>query len=315
MTTEKNLDIVVVGSLFMDLISYTKRIPVPGEAIMGSDFQTGFGGKGANQCVAASRLGSKCAFVGKLGNDVYGKQYHDNLVKEGINVDFTKVENNVPTGVASIIVGEEDGQNIIVCVFGATGLVSPSFVNEAEPLIASAKVLVVQLEIAVESSFTALQLAKKHGVKSIFNVAPGVKDLPREMLSITDILCLNETEAEIVTGLEKISDKATAQQGVEKLRQDFNCKNSIIITLGSEGVFLWDSEKSSYHFVSAPKVSAIDCTGAGDCFVGTLAHCLATSTSPNLLHAVEQAVTNASDSVLRRGTQYSYPHKLIPIQN
>ncbi|ODN01830.1 Ribokinase [Orchesella cincta] len=311
----KGNDIVVVGSLFMDLISYTERIPVPGETIVGTDFQTGYGGKGANQCVAASRLGTKCAFVGKLGNDVYGKQYYDNMVKEGVNVNYIKIEDKVPTGVASIIVGAADGQNIIVCVFGATGLVTPAFVEEAEPLIANSKVVVVQLEIAVESSFRALQLAKKHSVKSIFNVAPGVKDLPREMLSITDILCLNETEAEIVTGLSNIHDRESAESAIEKLRNEFQCQNSIIITLGSEGVLLWDSQTNRYHFVVAPKVQAVDCTGAGDCFVGTLAHCLAAATGDSddhLINAVKQAVTNASDSVLRKGTQSSFPHKLIP---
>lgn len=122
-------------------------------------------------------------------------------------------------------------------------------------------------------------------------------------------------KAEIVTELKKISNKETAQEAVEILKQNFNCKNSIIITLGAEGVLVWDCETGSYQFVPARKVSAIDSTGAGDCFVGTLAHCLATSTITNLTSAVQQAAANATDSVLRRGTQYSFPHKLIPIQS
>lgn len=127
-----------------------------------------------------------------------------------------------------------------------------------------------------------------------------------------------------MTGMDKINNKESAQQAIAKLRNDFGCKNSIIITLGSEGVMLWDSETTAYHFVSAPKTSAVDCTGAGDCFVGTLAHCIAVTINDSaakegntekydLVGAVKQAVANASDSVLRRGTQYSFPNKLIPV--
>ncbi len=135
-------------------------------------------------------------------------------------------------------------------------------------------------------------------------------------------------QAEIVTGMDKINNKESAQQAIEILRNDFECKNSIIVTLGSEGVMLWDSETTAYQFVSAPKVSAVDCTGAGDCFVGTLAHCIAVTINDSastarandgnkenydLVGAVKQAVANASESVLRRGTQYSFPNKLIPV--
>jgi ribokinase len=308
MSSNKSVDITVVGSIFMDLICYADRLPKPGETLGGTDFQAGYGGKGANQCISAQRLGAKTAFVGKLGKDAYGKQYYENFVSEGVSVEGIVFEEDVPTGVASIMVGNDNGENFIVIVEGATKLVSPSYVKETgEALIASSKIVVCQLEIPPESSLTALRLAKEKRVRTIFNPAPAVSGLPEEIFRQTDILILNETEAEIISGMEKIIDQAGAEAAIEKLRK-LGCTN-VILTLGADGALLWDNSLKSYQRFQAPKVKAVDTTGAGDCFVGTFAFCI--SRGDELSTALRKAIANASDSVQRKGTQKSFPSKIL----
>ncbi|CAG7729618.1 unnamed protein product [Allacma fusca] len=300
-------DVTVVGSIFMDLICYADRLPKPGETLGGTDFQTGYGGKGANQCIAAQRLGIKTAFVGKLGKDAYGKEYYENFLSEGVSVEGITLEDNVPTGVASIMVGTDTGENFIIIAEGATKLVTPSYVKEAgEALISSSKLVVCQLEIPHESSLTALRLAKQHGVPTIFNPAPAVSGLPKEIFQLCDHIILNETEAEIISGLEKIQDQLGLEQAIEKLKE-LGCTN-IILTLGSDGALVWDNSRKSYERFQAPKVKAVDTTGAGDCFVGAYAACIARG--DELSTAVRNAIANASDSVQRKGTQKSFPYKI-----
>jgi len=200
---------------------------------------------------------------------------------------------------------------MIILAPGATGKMSPASLQRPLPVetIKDAKVLICQLETPTEASREALRIAKANGVTTIWNAAPGKGDLPLEMFRLADILCINETEAEIITGVPNVETLEQAKLATAKLVADFGAK-AVIITLGSEGALLWDHVKTEYHDIKTPNLgTVVDSTGAGDCFVGTLAHCLAQGDP--LTAATQKAVRNASFSVLSKGTQTSYPHTII----
>ncbi|XP_064603449.1 ribokinase-like isoform X2 [Liolophura sinensis] len=299
------MDVVVVGSCNVDLISYVPRLPKPGETIHGSRFSIGFGGKGANQCVSSGRLGARTAMVAKIGTDSFGDDYLKNLQDSGVNTDFVYRTSEASTGVAPISVTDE-GQNAIVIVPGANLLLTESDVIAAETLIQSAKVLVCQLEISPPITVMAMRLARKHGVRTILNPAPALSDLPEEMFTLSDILCPNETEAEILSGMsvKSVDDAKKASL----LLLDRGCK-AVIITLGEQGaVVAFQGETTPIH-IPAKKVKSIDSTGAGDAFLGGLAFYLSTLPGLEFIEAVRRAGEIATISVQAEGTQKSYPYR------
>uniref|UniRef100_A0A1B0GQU7 Ribokinase n=1 Tax=Phlebotomus papatasi TaxID=29031 RepID=A0A1B0GQU7_PHLPP len=272
----ENVDVIVLGSCIMDFISYVPRIPKVGETIHGSRFATGFGGKGANQCVAASRLGSRCAMVGKLGQDSWGQAYRDHLQQEGIDISHLSQIDGQSTGIAQINVSESDGANNIVIVVGANNSLSVPDADLAAQHFPKARVLVCQLETPMSATIRALELFP--GI-SILNAAPALEDTPQKLLQSPTIFCVNETEASLMTKLP-VESVLEAKKAIEVLQE--MGANTVIITLGANGaVFREKASLTTVHVKIPPVDSVVDTTGAGDAFIGALAHLLAKVENPD----------------------------------
>lgn len=292
--------VVVVGSTNTDMVVTSTKMPLPGETVLGNEFDVIPGGKGANQAVAASRAGSQVSFVGKVGNDDFGRKTRLEFVGNKISTKNIAVDPDKPSGVALIIVDEQTGQNSIVVASGANGNLTCEDVKNAEDDIKSADVLLVQLEIPIETVQYALELAKKHGVLTVLNPAPA-QALSNEMLSLVDVITPNESETEILIGI-KLSDDNDTKKAANALLQKVNM--AVIITLGSKGVYYTDKDGVS-DFIAAKKVKAVDTTAAGDVFNGYLAAVLATTV--DLKSAILLANKAAAFSVSRKGAQPSIP--------
>uniref|UniRef100_A0A6B2EEY3 Ribokinase n=1 Tax=Phlebotomus kandelakii TaxID=1109342 RepID=A0A6B2EEY3_9DIPT len=300
----ENLDVVVFGSCIMDFISYVPRLPRVGETIQGSRFSTGFGGKGANQCVAASRLGSRCSMVGKVGQDSWGQAYRNHLQGEGIDITHLSLIDGQSTGVAQISVSEGDGANHIVIVVGANNSLSILDAECAAQRFSSAKVLVCQLETPMDATIRALELFPG---TSIVNAAPALENTPRKLLQLPTIICVNECEATMMTKLpvESVQEAKKAIAALQEMGA-----NTIIITLGANGaVFREKNSQDTFHVRIHPVDSVVDTTGAGDAFIGALVHLLAKLGAQELPFGqfVGAACEIASMSVKLPGTQSSFP--------
>ncbi|EGD74210.1 hypothetical protein PTSG_06221 [Salpingoeca rosetta] len=297
--------VVVVGASNMDLTSYVPSLPKPGETLHGHCFKKGFGGKGANQCVMAAKLGASTAMVTKVGKDVFGKETKDNYERYGINTEHVLEDDAEFTGVAPIAV-DDAGQNSIIIVNGANDKLSEADIGRVEDLIAHAKVVITQYEIRPETTLAALRLANKHGVFSIFNLAPAKAEIASELFTLPDIFCVNETEAAMVTGVD-VQTVQDAEAAARALQDKHNAK-CIIITLGPQGTYVLPKPGDGDPFhMPATKVTAVDTSGAGDAFIGALGYFLATDPSLPLRTAVAKAGAIATVSVQQQGTQSSYP--------
>uniref|UniRef100_A0A182NRG7 Ribokinase n=1 Tax=Anopheles dirus TaxID=7168 RepID=A0A182NRG7_9DIPT len=298
-----SFDVLVFGSCIVDFISYVPRLPKIGETLHGTKFATGNGGKGANQCVAAARLGSRTAMIGKLGDDPWGMAYRKTLACEGVNVEQVDIVPGESTGIAQINVAD-NGDNQIVIVTGANRRLGPSEVERQPDVFERARILVCQLETPIEGTIAALQAFK--GI-SIVNAAPAERNLPHSLLSLASIFCVNETEAALLTDMTTVSDVQQAKEALYKLR-DMGC-NTIIITLGEKGaVFADEKDYTNVYHVRPVKVEkVVDTTGAGDAFIGALAHFLAKHPDELLANCVAAANHVAAWSVQRPGTQSSFP--------
>lgn len=284
--------IAVVGSAMIDLTAYAKVIPAPGQTLEGDLFTTGFGGKGANQAVIAAHCGAHVHFVGKVGNDLFGDSIAENFKKLGIGSEFLE-RSDTPNGVAHIWV-DANGENRIVIIPGANYEIESKKAVNAIESIADLSVVVAQCEIKQEVTLAAFTAAKKRGCVTILNPAP-YQPLSNELLEVTDWIIPNETEFKELLGQAPSND--------EVLKGFRPGKNSIV-TLGSEGAVLIASNGNLTR-VSAPKVNAVDTTGAGDAFVGVFAFGLASGKSPE--DAMKLGIKVASMSVTRKGAQSSYP--------
>eukprot|EP00730_Choanoeca_flexa_P009701 TRINITY_DN12925_c0_g1_i1.p1 TRINITY_DN12925_c0_g1~~TRINITY_DN12925_c0_g1_i1.p1 ORF type:complete len:308 (+),score=53.17 TRINITY_DN12925_c0_g1_i1:51-974(+) len=296
------MDVVVVGSSNTDLISYVSRMPVPGETLHGNRFEMGFGGKGANQCVMAAKIGAKTAMVTKLGEDMFGHDTLNNYKTVGIDTSHVTFTNEASTGVAPIFV-DESGQNSIVIVAGANNKITPTDINNAQDVLADAKVLLCQNEINPEATIAALTLAQKHNVLSILNLAPAVKDPPSEYLTLPSIVCVNESEVEILTGI-KVTSKAEAKLAAETLLHQHGV-TAALLTLGSMGSLYLGPDGMAE--ADCHKVTAVDTSGAGDCFIGAVAHYKSKQSDMPWDKVLQLASEVAAISVTKPGTQSSYP--------
>ena len=256
------------------------------------------GGKGANQAVAAAKLGAQVYFVAKLGEDIFGTQSFTNFKKEGVNTKYVTRTNKALSGVASIAV-DEAGNNTIVVAPGANHLLISQDVKRAESAIASCGAIVAQLEIPVKTVEFAARLAKKFKIPFILDPAPAQK-LSSALFAMTDVIKPNETEARILTGVE-VTDAKTAGRAAGKLLE--RGVKTIIITMGAKGCFVLNNEIN--EFFPAKKVKAVDSTAAGDAFVGGLAFCIARGKT--ILEAVLFASNVAALSVTKMGAQSSMP--------
>ncbi len=290
--------IVVVGSSNIDLVVKSARIPATGETILGGNFIMTPGGKGANQAVAAVKLGAQVHFIAKLGNDVFGTQALNSLKKQGVNLKYVTQTANAPSGVALIAV-DKNGNNAIVVAPGANQLLNPQDVKQAFSDIASAGAVVAQLEISLETVEFAAKLANKFKVPFILDPAPAQK-LPAELLKITDVIKPNETEAQILTGIKITSEKTACAAAASLLKKGVN---TVILTMGKKGCLLANSRMNKY--IPAQKVKPLDSTAAGDAFTGALAFCIAQGRP--ILDSALFANYVAALSVTKMGAQSSMP--------
>lgn len=293
-----NKNILVVGSINMDLVIKAKAIPKPGETISGGTFYKAYGGKGANQAVTVARLGERCYFVGRVGKDIFGKELKENLIKNSVNIDYLVEDEENPTGVAFIMV-DSDGENSIIVAPGANRFLTQDDVERSLPIVSKASILLTQLEIPVETASYTLKLAKDHNITTILNPAPA-REIEPDILSLVDIITPNESELKILTGIEP-QDKEDMLKAGKKLLQ-YGVK-TVIVTLGAKGAMIIDNNLELH--IPAIKVSAVDTTGAGDVFNGALAVRLAHQDP--IEKAVRYAVISAGISVTRRGAQTSIP--------
>ena len=293
-------NILVIGSSNTDMVVKTARFPTPGETILGGEFFMFSGGKGANQAVAAARIGGDVTLICKTGKDIFADRAIAVFKEEGINISHIQTHSTIASGVALIIV-DDKGENEIVVAPGSNDSLSDEDIKSAENEIKNADILLMQLEIPVSSVLSAAKLAAKHDKRVVLNPAPA-QELPAELYKYLYIITPNETEAEILTGV-KVDDLTSASRAAEKLLS-YGVKN-VIITMGSAGAFF--KNKETELMIEAPKVKAVDSTAAGDVFNGVL---VAEITSgKNWEAAMTTACKAASISVTRMGAQSSMPYR------
>jgi len=292
--------ITVIGSSNTDLVATVPKLPAPGETVMGKEFIVAPGGKGANQAVAIARIGGDVTFVAKVGMDDYGEQALNNFKKDGIDTSFVFRDDDAPSGVALIFV-DENGENMLVPVSGANGRLLPADIEKARTAIESADILVLQLEIPLQTVEYATIIAHEKGVPVILNPAPGRK-LEKRLIEKVTYITPNETEAETLTDI-KVTDDASAKMAGKEL---LNLGAKIaIITMGKQGAMLVDSSAS--QLIPAFKVNAVDATAAGDAFNGGFAYAVANGR--DLEEAIKFGNAVAAITVTRMGAQPSMPTK------
>jgi len=287
--------ILVVGSINMDLVVRVPHAPNPGETVLGGDFETYPGGKGANQAVAASRMGGEVTMVGRVGNDDFGDTLIQGLVENKIKTTYVIKDSEAPSGVAMIAVAS-NGENIIVVASGANHKVSVEDVNNTRALMRDADVLLLQLESPLDTVTAAVELAKAYDVPVILNPAPA-QELSKQLLAQIDYLTPNQHELEMMTGEKDI------ESSIKKIKE-WGVKN-LIITLGHNGTRVITAGMDK-HF-PAFEVTAVDTTAAGDAFNGALAVAMAEGKS--LVDAVRLAMVAGALSVTKRGAQPSLPDR------
>lgn len=296
----ENKKIVIVGSSNMDMVVKTEHIPAPGETVLSGSFFMNPGGKGANQAVAVARLGGEAIFISKMGNDVFGKQFSQLFGEEGIDTRHILSDEDLPSGVALITV-DDAGENSIVVASGANANLQIRDMDGARAQIASACILLVQLEIPMETVDHVVKFAGGKGVKVILNPAPA-NALSQELLECVYILTPNKKEASMIAGIE-VTDMESAKQAAQIICAK-GAKN-VVITMGPMGALVY--EDGAFHVATARKVETVDTTAAGDVFNGALA--VAVSEGKNLKEAVDFACEAAAISVTRLGAQSSIPYR------
>jgi ribokinase len=292
--------IAVVGSANTDLTTFTDVFPRPGETLFGKGFDLGFGGKGANQAVAARLCGAEVMMVAKVGDDLFGQATINNFTSFGIDTTHVHIVEGVPTGVAPIFV-EPNGQNRIIVVKGANDRLTPADVDAAAPDLERVDAIILQFEIPFETVYHTIRFARAHNIRCIVNPAPAAAANLAELAG-ADYFIPNETEAEQLTGLPVRSDSEAVACAAALLSKGFR---RVVITLGARGSLLADATGST-HVPPFP-VTAADTTGAGDAFIGSLAVFLAEGVPEH--GALARANLYAALSTTRVGTQKSFPRR------
>ncbi len=300
-------NVVVIGSGNMDLVVRAPRIPAPGETVMGGAFETVHGGKGANQALAAARLGESVAFIGCIGHDDFGRSLRQGLLDAAVDCTHLRPRQGVSTGVALIVVSDA-GENAICVTPGANACLCPDDIRQAEPLIRSAAVCVLQLEIPLETALAAIRLARDHGVRVVLDPAPAPAEPPPALFGV-DVLTPNESEAgrmldQAGAGHGKAGGDASghATAGVAQALHQRGA-GAVVLKCGARGAFLYSGDRQTD--VAAPSVEVVDTTGAGDAFTAALAVALAQGRSHE--QATRYAVAAGAAACTRFGAAPSMP--------
>lgn len=293
-------NILVIGSSNTDMVVKTSRFPQPGETIIGGEFFSFPGGKGANQAVAAARLGGNVTFLCKTGNDIFGSQAAEGFRRENINTDFIRTDAAAASGVALITVNEQ-GENQIVVASGANATLTAAEMEDAHPAFEAAGLILLQLETPVETVEAAIMKGAAMGKRAILNPAPA-QELPPHIYRLLFLITPNETEAALLTGIP-VNDEPSAEAAARKLL-DMGVQH-VIITMGAQGALFKSPEEQ--FLVPAQKVVAVDTTAAGDVFNGALTVALAEGRGWR--QAIEFAGRAAAVSVTRMGAQASAPYR------
>ncbi|MFC8752980.1 ribokinase [Pseudomonas oryzihabitans] len=291
--------IAVIGSNMVDLITYIERLPVQGETLEAPDFALGCGGKGANQAVAAAKLGSEVLMVTKVGDDLFADNTLANFRRFGIDTRHVTRAPGRSSGVAPIFV-QPDSHNSILIVKGANAALGPADIQAAEADLRDCALIVLQLEIALETVYAAIDCGQRLGIPVLLNPAPAVADLSAAHLARLDYFVPNETELALVSGLP-VADRDSAFAAARVLAG--RGIRHVVVTLGAAGA-LYVGEEGEFS-LPGQRVAAIDTTGAGDAFIGCFAHCRVQGLG--LREAMQRAVAYSALSVTGRGTQTSYP--------
>lgn len=295
----ENKKILVIGSSNTDMTVITDRLPVPGETVLGGKFAMGPGGKGANQAVAAQRLGGNTSFICKVGKDIFGENAVRHYRNEGLDTTGVMISEQ-PSGVALISV-DKKAENCIVVASGANADITEADIEANRKAIEEASILLLQLEIPVEAVVKAAKIGHEAGVYVILNPAPAC-DLPEEIYRYLSLIIPNQTEIALMTGIEA-RDEEGAAKAVEALR-DKGVKD-VIVTMGSKGSMVYHEGKAT--FVPSQKVNAVDTTAAGDTYCGGL--CVALSEGKDIIEAARFATAASALTVQKQGAQESIPYR------
>ncbi|MBV8662073.1 MAG: ribokinase [Hyphomicrobiales bacterium] len=291
----------VVGSNMVDLVTYIDRMPGRGETLEAPSFEIGHGGKGANQAVAAAKLGADVVMVTKVGDDMFADATIRNFQSFGIDTTHVQRVSGASSGVAPIFV-EQSGENSILIVKGANAELSPADVERAADDLKTCDLILLQLEVPLETVYATIAFGKKHGVRTLLNPAPANRDLALEKIRDVTLFAPNETELAALTGLPVESEDEVATAAQTLVAQGIE---AVVVTLGARGALLVTA--SERRRIAPVAVEAVDTTGAGDAFIGSLARYYAGGAG--LDEALDIAARYAADSVTRRGTQKSYATK------
>ena len=291
--------IAVIGSNMVDLVTYTDRMPLMGETIEAPEFAMGFGGKGSNQAVAAARLGSEVMMVTKVGDDMFGPNTRQNYLDNGIDASHVGTVPGLSSGVAPIFV-DSSGENCIYIIKGANGRLLPADVDAAAEDLKRCRLIVLQLEVPLETVYHAIAFGAEHGIETLLNPAPAVRELDAEKCRLATFLVPNETELATLTGMAT----DTNDQVIEAARSLIaKGTRTVIVTLGKRGSMLVTRDRHEY-IQGFGGVTAVDTTGAGDAFIGSFAHFYVAT--GDLGESLRSASLYAADAVTRPGTQKSF---------
>ncbi len=299
-TGQKMGRIVVIGSSNTDMVISSDRLPVPGQIVAGGRFAMNSGGKGANQAIAVARMGGNVSFITKTGNDLFGRQSLEVYKSEGIMSDYVFSDSDHPSGVGLIMV-DSSGEKYISIAQGAIKTLSIEEIEKARTEIENADILLMELEIPMETAEYIAEIASKSGVTVILNPSP-IQLISPKLLRQVRIIIPNKTEAGLLTGI-LINDWASARKAADSLHE--KGIETVIITLGARGALILD--KGEYYEIPAEDVEAIDTTAAGDTFCGAL--CVGLTEGMSIVEAAEMANKAASITVTRKGMQEAIPYR------
>jgi ribokinase len=293
--------VVILGIFVADLAFRTPRMPVMGETVIGPLFKLGPGGKGSNQAVAAKRAGAEVSFIAMLGEDAFAKIALDLYSSEGVNTDYVFQTIEKDTGAADIIIDDVTGNNAIIVVIGAAGLLGPEHVEQATSRIAEASVFMTNFEVSSPAVKRGLEIARVHGIPTILNPAPAT-EVPLEIFALADYATPNETEASSFTGIQ-VNDANDARKAALKLRE--MGVGTALITLGEKGCYVLNDDLDEHIPAFDMTGKVVETTGAGDAFNGGFAHALASGQS--LRDAIRFGSATAALSVTKPGTAPAMP--------